>query len=211
MDRSLLQRMMESKKSNDVSHVSFFNDGKVRTDTYGSNWRLDSAGGILPTYDIEYFLCQAVKQFSYFHNVDRVDLGLSIGLIFDKADVDDNNNIKEGAEPIKNVVRYYTETAYGYVDGKVVDKTRRCPTGIQGYTKYDKFIEMIQKGGLKCDCPETFEEFKNAIMSGQKFDIILSADLRDKSQIKDETKEEVPVEQKKEQPKVFIKRLFVRK
>ncbi len=195
MERSLLQRMIESKKSNEVSHVSFFNDGKVRTDTYESNWRIDTANRFLATYDIERFLCEAVKQFSCDHNVDRVDMGLSLGLIFDKADVDDNNNIKAGAKPIENVVRYYSETAYGYVDGKVVDETRKCPTGIQGYVGYDKLISMVEDGGLKCDCPKTFEEFKNAILSGEKFAIVVTADLREKSQVKEEPMVETIVEE----------------
>ncbi len=192
---TLLEKMMDAKKSREIVHVSFFNDGKIREDDREFAKNIKDAYDIFPDYAIEYFLCNAAKAFSDTPGVDSVSVGMSLGLIYNKEDVDDNNKIIEGAEPIKNVVRYYTETVTGYSNGEVVRESRDTPIPRQGYTSFSKLISMINKGGLYTNCPKTFDEFKKAILSGEKFDISIYADLREK-------------ESTKEKPKSFVKSLF---
>ena len=45
-------------------------------------------------------------------------------------------------------------------------------------------VSELKKSGLVYLCPRTFEEFKEKILSGESFDIMLSADLEEKEKTK---------------------------
>ena len=94
MNNELLQQLVEAKKSNEVAYVSFFNDGNVRTDTRDCVYRLkkdvDNEYSIIP---IIACLKSAVESYSDRFDFDTVSMRLSLGLIYEKDDVLENNEI----------------------------------------------------------------------------------------------------------------------
>ncbi len=190
MDETLLEKVLEAKKSHETALVGFFNDGKIRKDDNSNAKRVSEASQDYSYYCIGDLLCDATASYARETDIDCVSLGLSVGLLFNKADVDDNNMINENAQPLSDIVRYYTFDFNGYLNGKNIgcDYVSRYMPGRQGFVNYNKLVATVKKGGLKFEGPETFEEFKDAILSGEKFDIVVSADLKEKEEAKDKPK-----------------------
>lgn len=190
MSNELLQQLVEAKKSNEVAYVSFFNDGNVRTDTRDCVYRLkkdvDNEYSIIP---IIACLKSAVESYSDRFDFDTVSMRLSLGLIYEKDDVLENNQIKSNAMPLKNIVRYYTDKIDSYLNGK---KTNTYDyneiMGRQGFINFNTLISLLRDGGLNYYGPNTFEEFKNLVLSGVPFDIYLQANLKQYDDNKELTK-----------------------
>ncbi len=183
MSNELLQELIEAKKSNEVAYVCFFNDGEVRTDTtdcvYRLNKDVDNEYSIIPIINN---LKSAVEMYSYHCDFDTVCMRLSLGLIYDKDDVLENNQIKENASPLKNIVRYYTGRIDSYLNGK---KTNTYDygekTGRQGFINFNTLITLLRDGGLNYYGPNSFEEFKSLVLSGVPFEIVIQGNLRQKA------------------------------
>ena len=176
MNKKLLEQMKEKQKEHEIAYVIFYNDGTIGTEEYGFKNKLDTER-LFPFQTkmiMEQFgdgIADYAKDFSF----DTVCMDLT--------DVDGINHIKEGAKPIKNIVRYYTSSINSYLDGNQTN-TRdftKHHWEVQGFVNYNKLVSSIKKGGLDFIGPISFEEFKNAINDNKQFDIIVSAYLDNKN------------------------------
>lgn len=183
MKKTLLERMTESKDKHGVACISIFNDGKVRVDEnymtplmkYANNPdAFDTIGDVL--FDIN-------ESYARDYEFDTLKMNLSLGLVFDGKDVDENRNIKPEAEPMEGLVRWYTMDADCFLDGEKTNKVDAGQRkGRQGFINYNRLVTSAEKNGLKFSGPRTFEEFKEQILIGEPFDIALSATFKQKEE-----------------------------
>lgn len=178
----IVDEIKEAKKRREITQVAFFNDKKVRTEEYWYARDMKDTDSNRSYEIIQDTLIDCAKSLTYQCDFDTVVMNLSIGLIFDKKDVNDKNKIAADAEPIRDFVRYYTTDANGYLNGK---KTNKYNVGEfhsrQGYINYNKLVELAKKNGLIFNGPENFEEFEESILLGAPFDINLCVSLLDKN------------------------------
>ena len=180
MNKKLLEQMREKQKEHEIAYVIFYNDGTIGTEEYGFKDKLDTER-FFPFQTkmiMEQFgdgIADYAKDFSF----DTVCMDLKLGLVYNASDIDGINHIKEGAKPIKNIVRYYTSSINSYLDGNQTN-TRdftKHHWEVQGFVNYNKLVSTIKKGGLDFIGPNSFEEFMNPIIDNKQFDIIVSAYL----------------------------------
>lgn len=180
MNKKLLEQMREKQKEHEIGYVIFYNDGTIGTEEYGFKDKLDTER-FFPFQTkmiMEQFgdgIADYAKDFSF----DTVCMDLKLGLVYNASDIDGINHIKEGAKPIKNIVRYYTSSINSYLDGNQTN-TRdftKHHWEVQGFVNYNKLVSTIKKGGLDFIGPNSFDEFKEAITNNNQFDIIVSAYL----------------------------------
>ena len=180
MGKTVLDKLKEVKKNNDTALVSFFNTGEIKKDTYSQASRLKEAS-IKSNYDLisEVYERAANSYNTFNYDYDTINMYLELGLIYDNDNINSNNQIKEGANPVKDIVRLYTGSIKSYKDGEQTNKADYGEYGLgkQGFIKFSNLIKWIDNNDLIYIGPETFEEFKNRILSGEKFDIVLSANL----------------------------------
>ena len=181
MSNDLIDEIKEVKKYHEVTQVAFFNDKKVRTDEYWLSKDMKFTDNRHSYQRIQDSLLGCAKSLVYQCDFDEVEMKLSLGLIFDKKDVNDKNKIAADAEPVENYVRFYTTEANGYLNGK---KTNTRDAGYlnstQGYINYDFLVEAAEKNGIEFNGPENFEEFEEKILMGKPFDINLRVSLLEK-------------------------------
>lgn len=196
-NRTILERMIEAKKSHDIVYVCFYNDGKVRKVDNTELLKVKDAETFLPYSYIGDMLCDATRICSEDHNINNVNMDIRLGLVYNASDVDEKNKVIGNAQPLNGIVRYYVSDVNCYLDDKKANYNHRffCEPGREGYVGYDMLISEMGNSGLSFNGPTTFKEFKEAIASGEKFDISIYADLREK-------------ESTKEKPKSFVKSLF---
>lgn len=194
MKERLIDKLKSARKAHELAHISIFNDGEIRKDENSSAKRINDIHENWEFDDLERTLCDATSSYSKYYDFDSISMNLLFGLIFDANDVDENNAIKEDAEPIKGIVRYYTGSINATLDNHKVNNRDYAEYGLsrQGYVHFDKFLSLIKESGLDYNGPETFQEFKEMILTCEPFDITISADLNKK-------------EEKKEQAKKFLK------
>ena len=206
LEKSIIGKMNEIKHDYDDALVCFFNDGEVRKDKQYMVYHLNRINNKSEFNGIVDVFYDATRSYTFRYEFDRVDMNLSFGLIYDQADVDENNNIKEGAKPNQNVVRYYTGTIDSYLGDEKTNEHNFYTYGCnrQGFVNYDELLEIINNSELDFNGPESFEELQGRILNGEKFDIVLSADLNKK----DEKTDKVELEQPKKETKkhFFFKR-----
>ena len=194
MNDSLAEKLKVAKKANETAYVSFFNDGSVGTDEYSTidrmswYWLDDTLSGI------EYVLCSGTESFARNCSFDTIKLGLKLGLVYNKEDVDDENHVREGAKPLDGIVRCYTKNLSSYLDGEQSNEKDYYNYSRQGFAEYKKIVSRMRKNGVEFTGPATFEEFKNAILAGEQFDASAT--------------EEIVPETKKETSNSKIKRLI---
>ena len=182
MEKTLLERLKEVRKDYDVAHVCYFNDGKVRKDENYSAKRINHIDSKEQFKAIEDVLASATSSYARSYEFDTINMNLLLGLIFNQSDVDENDQVKENAQPINGVVRYYTGSVKSFSEGKQtnpIDYGEYGP-GRQGYISFDKLMKFIEASGLTYVGPETFEELKEQILAGNKFPIFVSAELTQK-------------------------------
>ena len=109
---------------------------------------------------------------------------LLLGLIFDPKDIDENNKIREDAEPVHNIVRYYTSSVTSQLDGEKTNSIdyEQYGVGRQGYINFNQLVSLIKKSELEYNGPETFKEFEERILIGKPFDITVSANFKKKDE-----------------------------
>lgn len=113
-------------------------------------------------------------------DVNSINMGLKVGVMFNDDDVIDFNTVKEGAIPVSSLVHFYTMDITGYsnatpVEDEIYNQTR---IGHQTYIDYNVLVNQAEKEGIEYNGPKTFEELAQRIMDGQQIDINLFLDLR---------------------------------
>ena len=143
---------------------------------------MKDAKSFLPFYDIKDNIRSVEKRYLKDGFFDYMTMDLSLGLIFNPGDVDEELRIKAGAKPMKGIVRYQTGSMNSYTDEKQTNDTDwgkyyNC----EGYVSFKQLMSSIKKSGLDYTGPITFEEFQKRILAGETFDISLVADIRPKT------------------------------
>ena len=167
MDKSLKERLLELRKDRSVDKVYFYNDGTRNTDEYWATKRLNNICNRWECKYIKEVFYDNVKKCTYFHDFDYVTMDLLIGLVYDANDVDENNNIKENAKPLDDIVRYYTDVTRCYLNNEQQNPEERHwhVTGGQGFAKYSELVKSLSReDGLTYNGQETFQELKEALI-----------------------------------------------
>ena len=195
MDKTLLAKVKEAKKGHEKAYVIFFNDREPETETYEWAYRIKEAKDRNSVSLIQDVLVNGTVWYAHDDlDFDQVDMNLSLGLVYEAKDVDENNNIKENAEPVYDVVRFYTGEVNCFQNGKKQNKLQysRFGMGRQSYCSYNDLVEKVTDNEISFDGPQSFEEFKKAVLAGEKFDIRLTANLKEEEKDQETQKEEEP-------------------
>ena len=178
---SFLDRVKSAKKANEVGQVIFFNNGKVDTETNGFAKKMEDIYDRVENELLMQDLCSATASYAARdYDMDTMEVGLMLGLIYKSSDVDENHQIKPGAQPVNNVVRYYDVGFNSYKDGQKTNDGEdygKYHVTHQGYVHYDKLVKAFEGSGIQFTGPKSFKEFKEAILAGEPFDVSLVADL----------------------------------
>ena len=213
MNKSLIEELIEAKHEHDNVLASVFNDGKVRKDEKYMAERLEDDTKNDKFYLITETMKDATKMYGLGYEFDTISMDLLLGLIYDVNDLDENDKIKENAQPINGMVRFYTSNVSSYLDGVKTNKYE-YDLGRQGFIKFDKLMSNISKSGLEYAGPTSFEELKERILGEEIFNISLTAELEKKDtniqnqQI--EVQEIQEQDQEIEKPKSLFKKLIGR-
>ena len=158
MSKRLLDNLQEMKNNQGCNYVSFFNNGITRKDDYNLEKDIRWVDYSDSYYGVTSTLCSAIEKSIGDNDFDTVNMEVMLGLIYETSELDENGQITAKSKPVKNVVRYYT--------GPI--------------TCFNKFISGSRDDGFIVDAPRSFEQFKRAILSGEPFDINISAKFKTK-------------------------------
>ncbi len=201
MKERLIDKMIQAKNDQGIAYVNFFNDGKITKDERHRTTLLKYANEASAFDSIEETLYSSTESCCRNYDLDTIEMNLYLGLIYDGKDVEEEQ-IKENAEPMNNIVRFYTGEVNTYLENEQTnDYDYGRMHGRQGYINYNVLISQVKKNGLTFNGPKSFEEFKEKILSKEPFDINISATLIPT----EEKQEEVVVEEK---PKSKNKSIF---
>ena len=184
MRESLLDKVMNAKKDYEVGQVIFFNNGKVDTETNSFAKKMNDIYDSVELEMLTRDLCDATASYARRYELDTMEVGLQLGLIYNASDVDEKRQVRAGARPVNNIVRYYDVGFNCYLDGQQTNEHEYGEHNVthQGYIHYDKLVKAFEGSGVDFTGPKSFEEFKEAIQSGIPFDISLVADFKKKEQ-----------------------------
>ena len=177
---SFLERVKSAKVANEVGQVIFFNNGTVQTETNGYAKKMEDINDRVQIELLMDNLCEATASYARRYEMDTMEVGLLLGLVYQASDVNENNQPLPGVQPVNNVVRYYDVGFNSYKDGQKTngdDDYGKYHVTYQGYVHYDKLVKAFEGSGIEFTGPKTFREFKEAIQAGELFDISLVADL----------------------------------
>ena len=181
MKETLREVLLKIKNEQRVGLISFFNTGNIRSDKEEYYDFLKNPNSESGLKNIKNTLSEATRCYANRYSFDSVSMNLEIGLMFKKEDVNDDNTIKENAEPIEDVVRYYTGSINSYLDYEktnIVD-FNEVGFGRQGVINYNYLVNALKEAGISFEGPESFDELKERIMSGELFDVKFSVDLKE--------------------------------
>lgn len=186
MDQTLKNKILLIQKNKSIAYVNFLNDGTITKDEYSESERLNRVNSPYWVGSVKELFCEAAQRCVYKCDFNNINMDMLIGLVYNVENIDENDKIKEGAKPINNVVRFYTGDITSYLDGK---ETHRIETNNNysymwkrnSYLNYSEFVSLLEKEGITYNGPKSFKELKEAILSGEKFDIKLSIDLKEKT------------------------------
>ena len=184
MKESLLERVIKAKKDYEVGQVVYYNNGKVGTEVNAYAKKMENFRDDVQLELLMEDFCKATALYGSKYDMDTMEVGLLLGLIYNVDDVDENKVPLKGAQPVNNIVRYYDVGFNCYSNG---EKTNKYDYGevhptYQGYVHYDKLVKAFNNSGVLFTGPKTFNEFKEAILNGETFDISLIADIPKKEQ-----------------------------
>ena len=179
MGKTLKEKLLDIRKEQEIGYVNFYNIGEPNTDTNGFGKRIKTFRSSEYEDLIKDVLYKAAESYAYDKTYDSIELFLTVGLVFNKSDVNDDNSIKGNAKPYKDVVRFYTGSVNSYLNGEKVNVADYYCYGVgyQGYVDYNHLVAAIEKEGLSFKGPRTFEELSDRILAGEKFDISIHANL----------------------------------
>ncbi len=177
MKKSIMDRLIELKESREVKYTNFFNDGSISFDDVKFSEKLSKLDSFEPISDVFY---KAAESYSSDAAFDSITMYLLLGLVYDKDSLNEDNSFKTNAKPYNNIVRYYTGSVKSYQGQDQTNELDWYKYGYnrQGYIRYDELVKTIKQEGLIFNGPETFEEFKNLILSKKPFEISFTADLK---------------------------------
>ena len=205
MKEKLINKMIKAKEDQGIAYVNFFNDGSVSEDERYRTSLLKYANDADGFDTIADTLYRSTESCSRNYDFDSIKMDLMLGLVYEGCDVDENKQIKEDAEPLNGIVRYYTGEVNSYLDNeKTNDYDYGRLNGRQGYINYKNLVSQVKKNGLTFNGPDNFEEFKQSSLSKEPFEVSISANLLEKLP-EEEIEEVVEVE---ETPKSKIKRFL---
>jgi len=178
----LLDRIKKAKIANEVGQVIYFNNGSVQTETNGFAKKMEDFSDRVQIELLMDNFCDATASYARQYEMDTMEVGLLLGLIYNARDVDENNKPLEGAKPVNNIVRYYDAGFKSYKDGQQTNDPERdfgkYNVTYQGYVHYDKLVKAFEGSGIEFTGPKSFKEFKEAIEAGEVFETSLVADLK---------------------------------
>lgn len=183
-----LAKVRNAQKAHEVGQVIFYNNGTVGTETNSYAKKMKSFFDSVQISLLMDDFCEATALYTdKKFEMDTMEVGLLLGLIYNASDVDENNKPLPGAKPVNNIVRYYDVGFNSYKDGQKTNGDYdygKSHITYQGYVHYDKLVKVFDGSGIQFTGPKTFKEFKEAVQSGLPFDISLVADM-EKYQKKD--------------------------
>ena len=182
LKKSLLERMKQTQDKHGIGYINVFNNGKVRVDEEWESKMMKYANELDAFHRIEDVMFDINELYSRDYKYDTLDMHLELGLIYDGIYVNEDQTLKENAKPIDNIVRYYTTNVDCLQDGeKVNDKDIGSWKSRQGFITYNRLLWSIKRNDLEFNGPESFEEFKEQILSGEPFDVSITASLKPKN------------------------------
>ena len=176
-----IEELEETRKNYETATLNIFSDGTMSTDDYFGATLL--AGN---SHNNKYALNALKDGTAYFCRLcdfDTVRMSLILGLVYKIKDVDENFNLKEGAQPIYDRVRFCTNGVTTYLDGKITNDMdiNDHLISFQGFLKYSEFIKYVNDNGLTFEGPNSFEELRDKILNKEQLDIGVSAKLYNKA------------------------------
>ena len=186
---TLLDKMQESKNQHGIAFIGIYNDGKIQVDKQYETVMMKYANDKDAFDNIGDAMYKVNESYSRDHDFDTLNLKLSVGLLFSGKDVDENQKVKESAEPVKDIVRYYVDKSACYLnDEEIKDIDWAHLKYTNGFINYNILVKSAEENGLVFNGPKTFEEFKEHILVGEPFDISLTARFNSKENEKQYTK-----------------------
>ena len=184
MDKNVLDELREAKYAYETAQVCFFNSGIVGKENNDTAKRINTDNPRDSINDIQRVLTSAIKYYSIKCDFDTISMDLDLGIIYNIDDVNEDNTIKENREPIQGIVRFYTGSIKTLLNDQKTSKFDYGETGFgaQHYIRFDTLKAYIDKSGLSYTGPQTFDELKNRIQSGEKFNVSLTANLVEKKE-----------------------------
>ena len=182
MKETILERVINAKKDYDIGQVVYFNNGEVDTETNHLAKRMEKIYDNVELEMLTQDFCNATAVYSRMYELDTMEVGLLLGLIYKAEDINEEKQPKLGAQPINNIVRYYDSGFNCYLNGEQTNKHDFGENNVthQGYIHYDNLVKAFENSGIEFTGPKTFKEFKEAITSGEIFDVSLIANLEKK-------------------------------
>lgn len=178
---TLLDKMQESKNQHGIAFIGIYNDGKIQVDKQYETVMMKYANDKDAFDNIGDAMYKVNESYSRDHDFDTLNLKLSVGLLFSGKDVDENQKVKESAEPVKDIVRYYVDKSACYLnDEEIKDIDWAHLKYTNGFINYNILVKSAEENGLVFNGPKTFEEFKEHILVGEPFDISLTARFNSK-------------------------------
>lgn len=178
---TLLDKMKESKEKHGIALIGRFNDG---TTSFYQKWQTTTmkyANDEDQFDSLGKYIYGVNESYSRECDYDTLDFDMTLGLLFSGKELDENQKLKDDAEPINGIVCYHSSKSTCYLDGEEV---KTIDWGIikatDGFINYDLFVKSVEENGLVLNGPKTFEEFKEYILVGEPFNITISASLNPK-------------------------------
>ena len=184
MEKTVKERIINAVKPSE-DYVNFFNDGTITTDS-SKDYKDMRSWASSPFYNSvsmieDYFVRKAGWLAEDNTDFDSLYMDLKLGLVVKSEDVSNENKIKPGSKPINNIVRFYTGSVQSFSEGKKTDETANS-LGYQGYVNYHRLVSAMEREGLVFNGPRSFKEFKELILSGETFDVGISAFIYENAQ-----------------------------
>lgn len=183
MDMGIKQEILNIKNKTPKGIVNFYNDGSVSRDDENIVENLDLISYF--GYHIKNLYLEAAKSYvNRGYDFDTIELDLKMGLIYNEYDVNDDNTIKEGKQPMKNCVRIYTGRVKSYLDDEQTNTSDYYDYGMgyQNVAFYNSFIRDLERYDFEFIGPKTYEEFKEKILNGETFDVKVSLSLKEENE-----------------------------
>jgi len=177
MKKSIMDRLFELKSMREIKFANLFNDGSVSFDDADFSQHLSKLDSFDVISDILY---KAAESYSRDASFDSITMYLLLGLVYDKDSLNEDNSFKTNAKPYNNIVRYYTGSVKSYQGQDQTNELDWYRYGFnrQGYIKFDELVKSIKQEGLIYNGPETFEEFRDLVLSKNPFEVSYTANLK---------------------------------
>ncbi len=182
MEQTLLEQLQDARKSQEVTYMSFLNNGKKVEDKYSAKEKMEKYYLEDMIRAVKYSFVSTASSLARKSDYDNVAMFLEMGLVYPKSELNEKDQILVGSEPIKGIARCFTGTVVSYLNGEEAHKYTDGIYSRDGFVDYEKFVTAMKENGVRFTGPKTYEEFERAILSGEKFDVALFANLKPKKE-----------------------------